>query len=212
MYTRPRLKSASNASPPKPSPPHQALSVGGCFSCTFSAAPTGICWVSDNWLCSWALLTPRGGERPLSSSVSLQWGKGLETRPETSWHQQCYCFPRLSLQQRWLAGQPPHRMDLFLTTGLSGCSGVSHPLAGVQAPTASRNSPLCLGSPLSSGREAWGETLSRTEKARLFLELPQLSFSESSNGLDKPSEVPGCYSVPFVRLMNLLSHRKNTIS
>lgn len=105
-------------------------------------------------------------------------------------------------------------MDLFLTTGLSGCSGVSHALAGAQAPVASRNSPLCLGSPLSSGREARGETLSRTEKALLFLELPQLSkpFTDSSNGLDKPSEVPGCYSVPFVRLMNLLSHRINTIS
>ena len=43
---------------------------------------------------------------------------------------------------------------------------------------------------------------------------PQLSnpFTEGSNGLDKPSEVPGCYSVLFVRLMNLLSHRINTIS
>ena len=105
-------------------------------------------------------------------------------------------------------------MDLFLTTGLSGCSGVSHPLAGAQAPMAPRSPPLCLGSPLSSGREAQGETLSRTEKAQLFQELPQLSkpFTEGSNGLYKPSEVPGCYSVPFVRLVNLLFHRKNKIS
>lgn len=90
----------------------------------------------------------------------------------------------------------------------------SHPLAGAQASMASRNSPLRLGSPLSSGREVRGGTLSRTEKAQLFLELPRLSkpFTEGSNGLDKPSEVPGCYSVPFVRLMNLLSHRINTIS